>query len=214
MGADWSRQEVEATVADYFAMLAAEISGVAYSKAAHRHSLINRLSERSEQSIEFKHANISVVLLNLKFPYIAGYKPRLNYQRLLYDVVSEQLLADRQLQDIAAADADKPIVAPEVEDILGVVTSSPSPQLQASGTPSEMLPGIHSGITVNYLEREARNRSLGAAGEEFVIIFSAQDSLSLARENLLRKSSTLQRIEVMELDLTFCLSKKLAKIDS
>jgi hypothetical protein len=73
MAADWSREEVEATAADYFAMLAAEISGVTYSKAAHRRSLITRLSGRSEQSIEFKHANISAVLLDLKFPYISVY---------------------------------------------------------------------------------------------------------------------------------------------
>jgi hypothetical protein len=187
MAADWSREEVEATVADYFAMLAAEISGVTYSKAAHRRSLITRLSGRSEQSIEFKHANISAVLLDLKFPYISGYKPRSNYQRLLYDVVSEQLFSDRQLQDIAAADADRSIVTPEVEDVLGIITSPPSPQLQAPDQPRQGLPSTHSGIMVNYLEREARNRSLGAAGEAFVLIYERARLIKLGKEDLAEK---------------------------
>jgi len=57
--ADWSREEVEATVADYFEMLAAELSGVPYSKARHRRRLVDRLNGRSEASIEFKHAQVS-----------------------------------------------------------------------------------------------------------------------------------------------------------
>jgi len=43
MATDWSREEVAETVADYFAMLAAELSGVPYNKAAHRRALIKRL---------------------------------------------------------------------------------------------------------------------------------------------------------------------------
>jgi hypothetical protein len=65
--ADWSRVEVEATVADYFSMLGKELSGVPYNKAAHRRQLLTLLNNRSEQSIEFKHANISAVLLDLGF---------------------------------------------------------------------------------------------------------------------------------------------------
>jgi hypothetical protein len=79
MSIDWSREEVEATVADYFAMLVAELAGVPYNKAAHRRSLLKVLMHRTEQSVEFKHANISAVLIELGFPYISGYKPRSNY---------------------------------------------------------------------------------------------------------------------------------------
>jgi hypothetical protein len=58
-GTDWSREEVEAIIDDYLAMLAAELAGVRYNKAAHRRDLLPRLADRSEQSGEFKHANIS-----------------------------------------------------------------------------------------------------------------------------------------------------------
>lgn len=118
---DWSREEVEATVADYFAMLAAELAGVPYNKAAHRRELGRLLDGRSEQAIEFKHANISAVLIDLGFPYIYGYKPRTNYQQLLHALVSERLAADSQLLNVAAA--DQPIVVPEVDDILSDILS-------------------------------------------------------------------------------------------
>lgn len=63
MAEDWSRDEVEAIVGDYFAMLRAELAGEVYSKTAHRRALAPLLSGRSDGSIEFKHANISAVLL-------------------------------------------------------------------------------------------------------------------------------------------------------
>ena len=59
----WAREEVEATVAAYFGMLRAELSGTRYSKAEHRRRLLPLLQRRSEQSVEFKHANISAILI-------------------------------------------------------------------------------------------------------------------------------------------------------
>ena len=67
---EWSSEEVEASVADYMTMLASELAGVPYNKAAHRRKLSEVLNGRTEQAIEFKHANISAVLIDLGFPYI------------------------------------------------------------------------------------------------------------------------------------------------
>jgi hypothetical protein len=50
--AGWSREEVEATVSDYFEMLGAELADVPYSKAGHRRRLVERLQSRSEASVE------------------------------------------------------------------------------------------------------------------------------------------------------------------
>ena len=99
---DWTREEVEATVADYLAMLADELSGRSYVKAEHRRRLMPLLRDRSEQSVEFKHANVSAVLIDLGFPYISGYKPRGNYQRLLREVVVDRLVGNRPIQELAA----------------------------------------------------------------------------------------------------------------
>ena len=189
---DWSREEVEATVADYLAMLGAELAGVPYNKAMHRRELMKLLNNRSEQAIEFKHANISAVLIDLGFPYIAGYKPRSNYQQLLYDVVSDRLVENPRLLNVAAADADLPIVVPEVDDILSVVTSPPTrsePARTAQQSQVRRRP-----FSTNYLEREARNRSLGSAGEEFVLNFERARLLAAGREALAGRIEHTSRV--------------------
>ena len=90
---DWSEAEISATVADYFEMLACEARGQLYSKADHRRCLTRALNERSPAAIEFKHANISAVLDGLGHPYIAGYKPRRNYQAALYEAVKRHIFS-------------------------------------------------------------------------------------------------------------------------
>jgi hypothetical protein len=181
-GADWSRREVEAIVDDYLSMLTSELAGAPFNKAAHRRALLPLLDGRSEQSIEFKHANISAALLEAGFPYITGYKPRSNYQALLADVLAERMSGAYQLQEVAAADADRPTVVPEVEDILAVLTAPPKVDSEPHKVAEQPRPPIR--LTTNYIEREARNRSLGAAGELFALNFERARLISLGREKL------------------------------
>jgi len=181
---DWSIQEVQATVDDYLTMLAAELASVPYNKTAHRRDLQKRLNGRSEASIEFKHANISAALVEAGFPYISGYKPRSNYQRLIAEVVAERLAQDKSILELAASDADRPIVVPEVDDILAILTKPP--ESTGSTKPSRVAKPRHSGahLATNYLERESRNRSLGAAGETFILNYEKARLISLGKEQL------------------------------
>lgn len=181
-GGEWSRQEVKAIVDDYLSMLASELAGTAYNKAAHRRALLPLLNGRTEQSIEFKHANISAALLEAGFPYIAGYKPRSNYQALLAEVLAEQMTDAAQLQEVAAADADRPMVVPEVEDILAVLTAAPRPAADSLKVTEPSRPTIR--LTTNYIEREARNRSLGAAGELFALNYERARLIHVGMESL------------------------------
>lgn len=179
---DWSRREVEAIVDDYLSMLASELAGTPYNKTAHRRALLPLLNGRSEQSIEFKHANISAALLDVGFPYIAGYKPRSNYQALLAEVLAERMAGAAYLQEVAAADADRPMVVPEVDDILAVLTAAPKGSGKSHGAGEPSRPAIR--LTTNYIEREARNRSLGAAGELFVLNYERARLVHAGKENL------------------------------
>lgn len=181
-GSEWSRQEVQAIVDDYLSMLASELAGTPYNKAAHRRALLPMLNGRSEQSIEFKHSNISAALIEAGFPYIAGYKPRSNYQSLLADVLAEQMSAAAHLQEIAGADADRPMVVPEVEDILEVLTTAPKFADKPREVTESLRPAIR--LATNYIEREARNRSLGAAGELFVLNYERARLALVGKENL------------------------------
>src|SRR5262249_12926580 len=72
---DWSEPEVTLLVADYFDMLRKELLGQPYSKTEHRKSLRPLLAGRSDGSVEFKHQNVSAVLVALGLPYLEGYKP-------------------------------------------------------------------------------------------------------------------------------------------
>jgi hypothetical protein len=163
-------------------MLASELAGVPYNKAAHRRALIPLLNGRSEQSVEFKHANISAALQDANFPYIPGYKRRSNYQALLGEVLAERMSGAFHLQELAAADADRPMVVPEVDDILAVLTAAP----KGAGNPPVVTeparPTVR--LTTNYVEREARNRSLGAAGELFVINYECARLIHAGKETL------------------------------
>ena len=59
---DWSPEENDLIVADYFAMLGEDVHGRPYSKAEHRRALRPQLNGRSDASLEFKHRNISAAL--------------------------------------------------------------------------------------------------------------------------------------------------------
>jgi len=189
---DWSRDEVEATVADYFAMLEAELRSAPYDKTEHRRRLLPLLDARSEGSIEFKHQNISAVLIELGFPYIAGYKPRSNYQRLLLEVVSDRLASNRNLIVLAEADAESPVVVPQVDDILRVLTDPPRPTKPVHGV-RQQSPLYHA-LPVNYLERESRNHTLGLAGEQFVLNFERARLISRGREALAAKIEHVSKL--------------------
>ena len=189
--ADWSTEEVELVVADYLAMLENELKGRPYDKSERRRRLLPLLNGRSEGSVEFKHQNISAVLIALGFPYISGYKPRSNFQRLLYDVVAERLRGNLKLIRVAETDADNSVAVPQVNDILGVLTDPPRSRVHKDHVrePSaHYLP-----LPVNYLERESRNRKLGMAGEEFVINFERARLISLNREPLAAKIEHVAR---------------------
>lgn len=170
-GEDWSREEVEATVAEYFAMLALELRGEPYSKTEHRRRLRRLLRERSDSAVERKHGNISAVLIELGCPYISGYKAYRNYQALVAEVVHDRLEKDTGLRRLAEASALAGATPPGVKDILAALEDAPRPGRARAGRDSHRYDRPRLRPMVNYLELEARNRSLGLAGEEFVLQF-------------------------------------------
>ena len=84
---DWTDDENDLIVADYFSMLSDELAGHSYNKAEHNRQLQSLLPARSHKSREFKHQTISAVLLGLGQPWIDGYKPARRFQLSLVDAV-------------------------------------------------------------------------------------------------------------------------------
>jgi hypothetical protein len=170
MADDWSEVEVLATVEDYFAMLGHELRGEPYNKREHNRRLQLRLNGRSAGAIEFKHQNISAILIEFGFPYIDGYKPRVNYQDRLRDAVLAKLEGDSQLA-AAAESAVAATVVPPVAwgSLTDLIVPAPRLDTDPGRVYERAVPPLVPRLGVNYLEREARNASLGAAGERFVL---------------------------------------------
>jgi hypothetical protein len=121
-------------------------------------------------------------------PYISGYKPRYNYQRLLAEVVAERLKDAGMLVRTVAQDADAAIVVPTMDDILDALTAPPTrKELKPVGAYERHRKRQEPALprpAVNYLEREARNRQLGEAGELFVLRFEQARLIANGHERL------------------------------
>lgn len=163
----WTRHENELIVADYLEMLLKELAGQKYNKADRARALMPLLNDRSKGSIEFKRANISAVMIELGFPSLQGYKPRANFQRDgLVSVVAEQVEHLPMLDKAAELAVDRPADVPESVAYQGVRSEPPRREHRAE----EPRPTyVRRGIKRDYFEREARNRSLGSAGERFIV---------------------------------------------
>ncbi|HET9385591.1 MAG TPA: DUF3883 domain-containing protein [Gemmatimonadales bacterium] len=185
-GDDWSREEVEATVGDYFAMLRDELAGLPINKTAHNERLRRLLQNRSKGSVEFKHANTSAVLTLHGYPYIDGYKPRFNFQTLLEQVVLEYLDLH---QDFFEPLVTGPVLSPTVSPNAGAfdrgrVVETPPEEMRIPQTvwsPSARLSRF------DFVARDAANRDLGRRGEEFVLEFERRRLHDDGRRDLVRR---------------------------
>jgi len=199
MAGDWSEFEVEAVVTDYFAMLLKELRGEEYSKTAHRQALLKLLDDRSNGSIEFKHQNISAALIELGYPYVEGYKPRWNFQQLLADAVRARITNNREIELAVAASVEAEAEPALTDDDL-LARLSPPPMLSATNAQrANRAPGSVSVVraNVNYLEREARNRSLGRLGEEFALAF---ERAHLESAGCMRLARQIEHVSVTQGD--------------
>lgn len=177
-GTDWSSEELDAIVADYFTMLREEQVGGRPNKTAHRRVLMEHV-RRSNGSIEFKHQNISAVLLKLGLPRIDGYKPAWNFQGAIADAIGRYL-------------TNHPDPVPFVVNRAATLAEAPSLFAEAPPIPPPVNPAA-----LRAFERVARkfdpalrdqlNRALGYAGEEQVYEFEQRKLFAAGRRDLARK---------------------------
>jgi hypothetical protein len=208
VGTDWQADELDAIVATYFAMLAAELTGRPYVKAHHARDLMARTG-RSHRSVEFKHMNLSSVLADLGLPTIRGYKRKDNIQGAIFPAVERYLDAHPEAWGIGL-DGEGDREAVEGATRRWPSTNEPdqssfaSPWSGQGAPPSAILPitappplgparkprpqGL-ARIVRKYdpAARDHRNRALGLWGEEHVLrhehaYLRAHDRPDLARK--------------------------------
>ena len=118
--------------------------------------------------------------------YVAGYKPLSNYQQLLFDVVAETLPGRPELPTLAQREATRAAeTAGAPSDVLSALVAPPHPA--DPNTARSPAPEYRTRLGVDYLALEARNRSLGLAGERFVAQFEEARLRSLGKPKLAEK---------------------------
>lgn len=173
---NWTDEELDLIVSDYFSMLRTEASGAPFNKAEHNRILRGKI-DRSSGSVEFKHQNISAVLQKLGLPQIEGYKPAANYQKAIIPAIDRYIsnnLGALHPENAAGGFAERPGLFVETPPILLPLT----PQ-------REDLERLVRKF--NPVERDFRNRKLGRDGEELVFHFERQQLEARDRPDLARK---------------------------
>lgn len=161
--ADWTAEQNDGLVADYFAMLLAELRGESVNKAEHNRQL-QRLIGRGRGAIEYKHQNVSAVLQGLGEDWLAGYKPAFNFQASLIDAVERWLGRHGH----AITDAALSGTAPALQEDAALWIGPPPTQRNAPPPPElERMDAIARKYDI--AARDAQNRALGRAGEERVL---------------------------------------------
>lgn len=163
----WSNEEIDLIIEDYFSMLNKELRNNAYNKTQHRNLLKEQLN-RSDGSIEYKHQNISAVLMKLGLPFIRGYKPAWNYQLMLMEKVVAYLSTQKSfLEPLFLEFADRSTTVEEtIQDFKNIVDEPPETKNQVA---EPQISYRRKPIKTNYILREQNNSALGENGERFVL---------------------------------------------
>ncbi len=177
IGTVWSDWELDAIVADYFAMLTNELARQPYVKSHHSAALMAQIG-RTHPSVEFKHQNISAVLEELGLPWIPGYKPKRNYQSAIFGAIDRYLSArgDVPFNQLPPSPLQ---LAEDGSFFVDPPTSVPTPE-----RPWQLDRLVRK---FDPVERDFRNRELGKAGEAFVVDVERQKLIKAERPDLARK---------------------------
>lgn len=157
--ASWTDGEIQPVITAYLTMLRAELAGRDYVKTSFNRD-VQAATGRSHGSVEYKLANISAVLRDIGLPYVQGYKPRGNYQSALRDAVERFLGQDLELPRLL-----EEMPAPDLPSTTPLVEVDPPVMAQQGIRDSGHVPRV----AVDYLERHARNQSVGLKGEYLVV---------------------------------------------
>lgn len=149
-------------------MLVEYHSGQQLNKAEHNRQLLKLLNDRTRSAIELKHQNISAVLVEAGLDYLDGYLPAKNYQRLLSEVVLEQLEARPTVRSLIA----------RVVEAVADESAKRDAEIKLVAPPKQLSRAVRERYSrkprprvLDFDAIEAANRSLGKAGEFAALAF-------------------------------------------
>jgi hypothetical protein len=187
-GIDWTELENDLIVADYFEMLKLDQAGLPFNKSERRRNLLSLLKDRSDGSIEFKHANISAVMKILGQDIVTGYLPRFNIQMPLVDAVIRHL--DGSQMALSPTHQNHKDIQPTSRfNVSEEATLWIGPPPTHKNEPPPIKLDFMSAIAKKYdvAERDARNRTLGFAGEERVFLHERANLRAHGKDDLAKQ---------------------------
>jgi hypothetical protein len=183
MPEDWTREEVELIVSEYFEMLSKEQSDISFNKSEVRRKILPLLKNRSDGSIEFKNRNISAVLAKIGQPYIRGYVPAYNYQKqLLEDVVFSYIRQKPEAEKAFKLFAES---AATPRALVFEQMLEQMPKMESFLHEPELV--YRSPVKVNYLELEQTNQIIGQTGESIALEYERWRLMQAGKESLADK---------------------------
>ena len=180
----WTDEENDLIVADYFVMLAETLAGQRPNKTEHWRALMPRLRNRSKGAIEFKHQNISAVLMGLGEVWLPGYLPAVNVQKTLEDAVERWLALH---PDWLRRPPDESHVGAAGLPDATLLRVGPSPTLSNRPPPKQLERMLGIARRFDAAGRDERNRALGRAGEALAFEHERAVLADAGRDDLARE---------------------------
>jgi hypothetical protein len=160
-GVGWSDPENEVIVAAYLKMLECELRGESFNKAETNRVVRERI-DRTVGSVEYKFQNVSAVLREMRYPFVAGYKPATNVQESLRTAVAKLVEEDKRLVELVFARLTESVPNGASFDMQWRDVAAPNVELPS------WAPTQHTGKW-DFIRIDAENRALGLAGERAVV---------------------------------------------
>jgi hypothetical protein len=175
----------------YFSMLFAELKGNDHIEADRPTKVGASKGHRSDLALETRYQNISAILLyKYELPYVQRYQPSTSYPKNLEGLedavakyVKDHLKEIKKLVDLAQNPPGPETPDPEL-DLQSILVNPPQMPIIDEPPPRSITrrpPGF------DYAKREANNRSLGRAGEQFVFKYEKQRLVQAGRSGLAKK---------------------------
>lgn len=186
MAEDWSKEEVNIIVADYFSMLVKELKGEKLVKAEHRRAIQPYLRNRSEGSLEWKYRNVSAAVIKMGIPYVKGYVPAWNYQKSVLETsVITYRFAHPELEPLFRSFAVEPVTITNTAlNFKDILEERPEPSPSEAQEPALVY---RRPVKVNYLELEQENTIVGKSGEQIAYEFERWRLINEGKESLADK---------------------------
>lgn len=159
-GQDWTQDEIDLVVADYFDMRDKFLRGEDFVKARHYERIIETTG-RTKPSVERKYMNISAALERLSLPWLKGYAPLRNFQNALLKSV-EHFVAQEWNGEIMPGGKNK-----EFDEEMEIYVE-PAPQ-RSEPVVSDNPELERIARKFDAALRDERNRKTGYAGEKRVM---------------------------------------------